>query len=275
MVVPKIPLPVGYAGCRWLAGLLYRFNASGRATIERNLRHILGPQATAAAVAQQARSTFDTIVYNYFDLFQLPHLADETVRRAVTLHGWEHVEAALAPGQGAIMISTHLGNIEMILYRMLLQGVSITIPVERVEPPQLFDYISALRMSKGLKLVPIDGPLLALRRTLKKGGIVGLAGDRDITQTGQVVLFFGHPAHLPDGHVRLAAKTGVPLLVGFSRRNHDHTHSAYFLPPFYLPTGSESEQLQAGMNFIVEEMEKAIRQNPAQWTVTVSIWADD
>ena len=276
IVVPYVPPRLGYAGCRLLAGLLYRLNGAGRANIERNLRRILGPDANEAMVARQSQATFETLAYNYFDLFRLPHLTDESVRQRVTLHGWEHVEAALAQGQGAVMISTHLGNIELILCRMRLQGVPITIPVERLEPPELFDYISALRMSKGLKLVPIDGPLLALRRTLKEGGIVGLAGDRDITQTGQVVSFFGHMAHLPDGHVRLALKTGVPLLAGFGQRHPDQTYSAYFLPPFYLPTeGSESERVQAGLNFIVGEMEKAIRQNPAQWTVTVSIWADD
>jgi KDO2-lipid IV(A) lauroyltransferase len=130
-------------------------------------------------------------------------------------------------------------------------------------------------MSHGLKLIPIDSSLLELVRTLKKGGVAGLAGDRDITQTGQKVNFFGHPAQLPDGHVRLALKTGAPLVVGFSRRNPDHTYQAYFLPAFAPPPeATEEAQLAAGMSFVVAEMEKAIAQNPEQWTVTISIWAD-
>jgi KDO2-lipid IV(A) lauroyltransferase len=144
-----------------------------------------------------------------------------------------------------------------------------------LQPPKLFDYICRLRSSKGLKLIPIDGPLLDLLRTLKKGGVAGLAGDRDITQTGQIVPFFGYPARLPDGHVRLALKTKAPLVVGFSRRNPDHTYHAYFLPPYHPPaTGTDEEQVEAGVKFIVTEFEKAISQNPEQWTMTVSIWAD-
>jgi lauroyl/myristoyl acyltransferase len=158
---------------------------------------------------------------------------------------------------------------------MLLRGLAITIPVERLTPPELFEYVSALRMSKGLRLIPIDGPLLDLIRALKKGRIVGVAGDRDITRTGRLVDFFGYPAQLPDGYLKLALKTGAPLVVGFSRRNPDHTYHAYFLPAFHLPAdGTEEERLAQGMNFIVTEMERAIRQNPEQWTVTVSIWAD-
>jgi KDO2-lipid IV(A) lauroyltransferase len=168
-----------------------------------------------------------------------------------------------------------LGNIEVVLYAMLLRGLAITIPVERINPPELFEYITALRSAKGLKLIPVDGPLLDLVRTLKKGGVAGLAADRDITGAGQVVNFFGYPAHLPDGHVRLALKTGAPLIVGFSRRNPDHTYQATFLPPFYPPADkAEEEQIAAGVKFVLAEMEKAIRQNPEQWVMTVSIWAD-
>lgn len=275
MVAPTIPPKVGYGLCRIGGGLLYQLNKSARHNIGRNLRYILGPQTSEAEIRRRTRATFNHILYNYFDLFRLPHLDGPTVSRLVTIDGWENIEAGLVNGRGLIMTSTHLGNIEIVLYEMLRRGLPITIPVERVEPPELFDYISALRMSKGLKLVPIDGTLLELARTLRRGGVAGLAGDRDITGTGQVVPFFGQPAHLPDGHVRLALKTGVPLVIGFSRRNPDHSHTAYFLPPFYVPaTGTKEERITAGLNVIVSEMEKGIRQVPEQWTLTVSIWAD-
>lgn len=260
--------------CHWLGGILYQGYKPGRTTIQRNLRHIMGPQASQAEINRRARATFRYILYNYFDLFRLPALDRSAVERLVTVRGWEHVEAALAQGRGLVMASAHLGNIEMILYAMLVRGLAITIPVERLEPPELFEYISALRRSHGLKLIPVDGSLLELIRTLKKGGVAGLAADRDITGTGQVANFFGYPAHLPDGHVRLALKTGTPLVVGFSRRNPDHTFQAYFLPAFNPPEGTEAERTAAGRQFVISEMEKAISQNPEQWSITVSIWAD-
>jgi lauroyl/myristoyl acyltransferase len=275
VLVPKIPPAIGYALCRLLGGIVYQFYKPGRITIQANLGRIMGPQPDQAEINRRARATFNYIFYNYFDLFRLPSLDRQAVERLVTVTGWEHVEAALTKGRGIVMVSAHLGNIEVVLYAMLLRGLSITIPVERLEPPELFDYISALRMRKGLKLVPIDRPLLDLIRTLRQGGVAGLAGDRDITGTGRVIDFFGHPAHLPDGHVRLALKTGAPLVVGFSHRNPDHTYQAYFLPAFYPSAeGTEEERMLAGLKFVIAEMEKAISQNPEQWTVTVSIWAD-
>ncbi|MCB0211137.1 MAG: lysophospholipid acyltransferase family protein [Anaerolineae bacterium] len=274
-IVPKIPPALGYTLCRWAGGLAYRFNRSTRLTISLNLRRILGPQIAEGEIQRRARLTFDTLLYNYFDLFRLPRLDDDAVRRLVTVNGWDNVEAALAEGKGIVMTSAHLGNIEVVLYAMLLRGLAITIPVERIEPPEIFGYITALRTSKGLKLIPIDGPLIDLIRTLKKKGVAGLAGDRDITGTGQIVDFFGYPAHLPDGHIRLALRTGAPLVVGFSYRRPDQSYQATFLPPYHPPaSGSEEERIAAGMKFIVAEMEKAIAQAPEQWTVTVPIWAE-
>lgn len=275
-IAPQILPALGYRLCRLIGAVLYQLNRPGRANIQRNLRYILGSTCPEAEIQRRSRLAFNYILYNYFDLFRLPRLDDEAVMRLVAIDGWENVEAALAGGHGLIMVSTHLGNIEVVIYEMLRRGLTITIPVERVKPPELFDYITKLRMSRGLKLVPIDGPLLELIRTLKKGGVVGLAADRDITQTGQIVEFFGRPARLPDGHLRLALKTGAPLVIGFSRRLADQTYYAYFLPSFSLPAGeTEAARLAAGMRLIIAEMERAITQDPEQWSVTVSIWAED
>ena len=275
IIVPGISPTFGYALCRLLGGVLYSFPSQSRKNIQLNLQRVLGSQATPAEIKRYSRLTFNYILYNYFDLFRLPHLDDATVNQSVTVIGWENIEAALAQGRGIVMTSAHLGNIEILLYAMLMRGLAITIPVERLHPPELFKYVSDLRSSKGLKLIPVDGPLLDLVRTLKKGGVAGLAADRDITGSGQTVKFFGYPARLPDGHVRLALKTGAPLVVGFSRRNPNHTYHAFFLPPFNPPAAAtEEEQITAGVNFILAEMEKAIRQTPEQWVMTVSIWAE-
>ncbi|RME72901.1 MAG: hypothetical protein D6784_12780 [Chloroflexi bacterium] len=275
VLAPRLPPRMGYAFCRLAGGLVYRLNRTARANVRLNMRRILGPDAPAQVVEAKTRAVFSYLLYNYYDLFRLPALDDQTVNRLTTVTGWENVEAARAEGKGVLMTSAHLGNIEIVLYAMLLRGLAITIPVERISPPDLFDYICRLRTSKGLKLLPVDGPLLPLIRALRHGEVVGIAGDRDVTRSGLVVDFFGYPARLPDGHIRLAVKTGAPLVLGFSRRNPDHTYQAHFLPPYHPPdTGSVEERVQAGLRYVASEIEQAIRQYPEQWTVTVSIWAD-
>jgi lauroyl/myristoyl acyltransferase len=275
MLVPRIPPVIGYPLFSLIGGLTHRFNSSARANVGNNIRHVLGPDAPQAEVDRLTRATFDYVAYNYYDLFRLPTLSSAQVDAMVTIEGWENVEAALSLGKGVVMSSAHFGNIEIVLYAMLMRGVAITIPAERVEPPELYDYLASLRMSKGLKLIPVDGPMLELFRTLRRGGVAGIAGDRIVTEGGTVVEFFGAPARLPDGHVHLALRTGAPLILGFSRRLDRDTFQARFWPHFRIPDeGSDEERLAAGMDYAVRGMEEAIRACPEQWVVTVPMWGD-
>jgi KDO2-lipid IV(A) lauroyltransferase len=275
-VVPRIPPRIGYALFSVAGGAVHRLNATARANVRHNIRHIVGPDASQAQVNRLARATFNYVAYNYYDLFRLPTLSDAQVNAAVQVHGWENVQRALDLGRGVVMTSAHFGNIEIVLYAMLLRGVAITIPAERVEPPELYDYLTALRTSKGLKLIPIDGPMIDLFRTLRRGGVAGIAGDRNVAGEGTVVPFFDAPARLPDGHVRLAMRTGAPLVLGFSRRVLRDRYEARFQPHFEIPeTGSEDERFAAGMAYVVRGLQEAIGAHPEQWAVTVPIWATE
>lgn len=275
-IVPRIPPRVGYSLFSMLGGLVHRLNARARSQVRSNIRHILGDQTSEAEVARLARATFDYIAYNYYDLFRLPTLTERQVNAMVHVTGWENVQEALKLGKGVVMTSAHFGNIEVVLYAMLLRGVSITIPAERVEPPELFEYLTKLRTSKGLKLIPVDGPMIELIRTLRRGGVAGIAGDRNVAGEGCVVTFFGAPARLPDGHVRLALRTGAPLMLGFSRRVQHDRYEATFLPHFLIPNeGTEEERFAAGMSYVVRGLEEAIRKCPEQWAITVPIWIED
>jgi lauroyl/myristoyl acyltransferase len=275
VLVPRIPPTIGYPLFSLFGGLAHRFNGDARANVRDNIRHVLGPDAPKDQVDRLARATFDYVAYNYYDLFRLPALSAAKVEAMVHIEGWENVEAALSLGKGVVMTSAHFGNIEIVLYAMLMRNVAITIPAERVEPPELYDYLTTLRTSKGLKLIPVDGPMLDLFRTLRRGGVAGVAGDRNVTAGGAVVEFFGAPARLPDGHVRLALRSGAPLILGFSRRLGQDAYQAQFRPHFCIPDeGSEDERFAAGMAYVVRGLEEAISAHPEQWVVTVSVWDD-
>jgi KDO2-lipid IV(A) lauroyltransferase len=117
--------------------------------------------------------------------------------------------------------------------------------------------------------------MLELFRTLRRGGVAGVAGDRNITGDGALVKFFGSLTRLPDGHVRLAVRTGAPLILGFSRRLGRDAYEARFWPHFSIPEeGSEEERLAAGMAYVVKGLEEVIRAHPEQWVVTVPMWSD-
>ena len=272
-LVPLVPLRLGYWVVARLGGLFYQLSLEARANVRDNVTHVLGEDASAAEVERVTRETFRYIALNYYDLLRVPALTPAEIERVVRVEGWGNVERALAAGKGLIMVSAHFGNIEIVLHILLFRGISVTIPVERVQPEILFQYICRVRTSKGLRLIPIDGPLLELFRALRRGEIAGLAADRDITRSGLMVDFFGAPARLPDGHVQLALRTGTPIVMGFSQRLPDNTFAARFEPPLELEnTGDRERDIRVGLEKVVAIMERYIARHPEQWAIVVPIW---
>ena len=90
MLVPRIPPTVGYFLCRWIAAFLYQFNTHMRRTVLMNLRRIMGPDPTDAEIKRRGQLTFETILYNYFDLFRLPSLNNDSVDQLVKVDGWKN-----------------------------------------------------------------------------------------------------------------------------------------------------------------------------------------
>jgi len=272
-VLPHLPPRLGYRLAEIGGDLLYASAPAVGRRVCNNLSHILNQEATNRAVKSKARQVLGNLLKNYYDLFRLPRLNLTASAHLVNIDGWEHVEAGLTQGKGLIVASAHLGNIEIVVRIFAMHNLPVTIPVERLYPPRLFDYVCRLRAGSGLRLVPIDGPLLALFRALRRGQVVGLAADRDITASGQIVDFFGAPAQLPDGHVRLALRTGAPLVCAFSERLPDNRFVAHILPPINLCRAKDTEaDVLDGMRQVISAMEQAIAQRPDQWYVTNDVW---
>ncbi len=191
----------------------------------------------------------------------------------IEVHGLEHLEQAHRKDKGVIFISAHFGNIDIVGQTFVLKGYHVTIPAEHVKPEVLFQKIVGVRSAKGIKIIPVDGPLLALVRGLRRNELVGLAADLDVTETGARFPFFDAPARLPDGYARLALKTGAVIAPAFSIRRPDNRFEAYAEPPIELvSTGNFEADVQAGVAQVVKVMEKWIGAHPDQWVFFHRIW---
>jgi lauroyl/myristoyl acyltransferase len=275
-IFPHIPPRWGYPLTTCIGDLAYHLMPGQRACVRDNIRHVLDASATPAQVERTVRQVYHNIAANYYDLFRQPTLSFEEINRLVTLEGWEHVEPLVKRKEGFILTTAHFGGFEIVAQACALQGVFVAVPAEHLRPERLFRYIAGLRMSKGLHVIPIDGPLLELFRVLRRGEIVGLAADRDITNTGLVIDFFGAPGHLPRGYADLALRTGAPIVVGFGYRQPDHSFLTCLEPPLYLEqSGDHERDVRAGVARVVSIMEHHIASHPEQWVLTYPIWRKD
>jgi len=90
--------------------------------------------------------------------------------------------------------------------------------VQRQRNP-LFDAdITENRERLGMVLVERRVALKRCLRTLRNGGIVGIAGDQNIRRGGVFVDFFGRPAATAKGAALFALRTGATLFAGTAKR---------------------------------------------------------
>jgi KDO2-lipid IV(A) lauroyltransferase len=151
--------------------------------------------------------------------------------------------------------------------------------VERLDPPELFDWFVGLREDLGMHVVPL-GPSAGstVLTALKENHIVCLLCDRDLQRTGPAVEFFGERTTLPGGPVTLGLRAGAPVLptaVYFTDRVDGHL--GYVCPP--LPIERGAGRLRAavddGTQALARELETLIRKAPTQWHMFQPNWPSD
>jgi len=268
-----LPPWAGYRLAGWLGWLLYLFSPRLRQTLASNLCHILEPGASKAQIDALVRRACVHIAKGHYDLFRIGRISRQELQSSVQIEGWEHLQQKLTEGRGVIIVSAHLGNVELVMQLLVARGVPTTAPVMHTKPERLFQYTRRLRQSHGLKLIPSDETMIGLFRALKRGEAIGLAADRDTTNSGRVITFFGEPTRLPDGPVRIALRTGAPIVPAFAMRQKDNGVQLWIEPSLELiRTGNLEADIRAGMEMVTRAMERYIGRYPEQWLVATSIW---
>jgi len=274
-VIPLIPAAILDQVATIVGGALSLLPTRTRRQLGINLDHLLATETPAATRRALIRRVFSNAVANYFSLFRLKRLRLTDLEKQLTIHGWSYFANAFAEGRGVILTSTHFGAPDLVAQVLAARGFPVTGPVERLSPPALFDLINNLRQSHGLRLLPVDEPgtLRALLKALKAGEVVGVLADRDVTGSGREVTFCGRPARLPDGHVRLARRTGAPIILAFNVRRPDGHFDVWVEPPLRVATTADPEKdIVEAMRVILTTVERYLRRYPDQWVYFQPVW---
>src|SRR5436305_7050109 len=184
-----------------------------RAMVERHLRRVVGPQLQGAALDRMVRKAFASYGRYWAEALQLPHVTAEELDAGMSWSGVGHLEDAAEAGKGAILAVPHLGGWDFAGAWLCSVGYPLTVVVEPLQPPEMFEWFADFRRSLGMEVVPL-GPEAgrAVMRALRENRFACLLSDRDIGGGGVEVEFFGERTTLPAGPVTLALRTGAPLL---------------------------------------------------------------
>lgn len=276
-VARLVPLPLAY----WLADrcgdLAYLLLKTYRRNVQHNVALALGPGADAQEVRHVARRVFRNSARNFIDLLRVPHLSPDELIRSIQVcpESWAEFERLAASGQGAVIVTAHLGAFDYVGQLLSARGYRFTSLTTRTVPELLDAAVNYLRTSRGLRIErATPGGIRRVILALRRGELVGFAADRDFFQNGWPVIFFGKETTLPPGPVRLARSAGVPILAAFTRRLK-RGYQLLIEPPFYIErTDDTARDLRSGLQRLVELFERHIREAPDQWVIFQRVWPE-
>jgi KDO2-lipid IV(A) lauroyltransferase len=260
----------------WAAGILCRLEPAVYRTVRSNLSQVLGIDGRSPSVGRAAREVLYTAIRGYFDLFRalrlpldemsaLVDISEKT--KAIARSLWNHEG-------GAVIVFPHLSSFDLGGHAMapyMPEVQLITLP----DPPPGFKLLNESRHRAGVSVTPLSSPALRQAiRLLRRGGVVALGGDRPVSDLDEPVDFFGRPARVPSGHVRLALKTGALVAVGYCVLSPEtQRYSVHLEPPMeMIRTGNRDEEVQVNLRRILDILEGIIGRWPEQWQMLEPVW---
>jgi KDO2-lipid IV(A) lauroyltransferase len=271
-----LPAPLLYLLARAIGWLASYVPAPPRTRLERNLAVVLGTCPNDPRVRRLVHRVYQTHAVNYADLLRGPRFSREqaAARFRQAGDGWRPFWDALAAGHGLVLVTAHFGRFELLSHYLEHLGVPITLAVERLQPPALFDLLCRLRQRESLELVPHDTALRPLLRALARGRVAGFLADWDPSGHGVEVEFFGRPAPLPAGPAFIARRAGVPLFIGFAVPADDGPyHWGVMEPPIIVERTADADaDVRQATQAMARTFERYIGRYPDQWVMFHQIW---
>ncbi|MER6399214.1 phosphatidylinositol mannoside acyltransferase [Kitasatospora sp. NPDC059973] len=277
-VLRHLPEPVARGLFDRIADFAWRRRGKRVLQLEANLRRVR-PGLDEAGLRELSRAGMRSYMRYWMESFRLPVWSRQRVARDVQVAGFEQLREAMESGRGAVVALPHMGNWDLAGAWVALEGYPFTTVAERLKPEKLFDRFVAFRESLGMEVLALTGGGVnvvgTLARRLREGKLVCLVGDRDLSEAGIEVSFFGEATRMPAGPAALCQRTGAALLPvslwydGPLLRARIHPE---IVPP---PEGDRKEKTQAMVQAMADVWEQGIREHPEDWHMLQRFWLAD
>lgn len=260
----------------WGGRIAYKRAAGKRKTVESNLGRVIGK---GPELDETVKAAFGSYAEYWLETFRLGRYSHDELLTMVEPVGdsLEIIEEAVASGEGALVITPHLGFYDIGVAWVGAKGWNFTTVAEVLRPKALFEWFAQIRRRHGLTVLPArNGKSIRVRlgEILDAGGVVALVSDRDLGRRGIWVEFFGERTTFPASPTLLLVQKKVPLIAGSITRSGKGFRLQLERVPYKL-TGDEQADITAVAQVTANALEKLIRAAPEQWHLFSTNWPSD
>lgn len=242
-----------------------------------NYGQVLGLPTDHPLTKRTARRAFGNYAKLVVDFILMDSLSPRAIRELVRAEGVENLDRALAQGRGAIAVTAHVSNWDILAAAAAVRGYVVNAVTEELPGSRLNQVVIRSRERIGMRMIPLasSGAVRAIMKALARNEVVALASDLYRGEHGVRVTFFGRPLSFPAGPAAIALKTGAPLVPVWVRREPDNRYVAEVEAPLEVSrAGDHARDVQLTTERMAQFFERIIRRTPDQWFVFLPMWRD-
>ena len=263
-----MPEKIANAFFNRIAELAYRRNKKRVQRLRENYRQVR-PKASHDEIESMVKSGLISAMRYWCDTFRISDWDKKRIIETVTCSNEELLLTGAASGKGVIVALPHAGNWDHAGLYFCMKGITVHTVAEHLKPEKLFMKFLEHREKMGMKVFDIDGSVIQeLEEILRRGGLVALVADRDLSKSGITVDFFDSFAKMPAGPALLALRTGASLITAFVAYTKTGIH-INFSGPFNLDSAesgkSESGKVIALTQKLADQFSRDITRDPTSW----------
>jgi KDO2-lipid IV(A) lauroyltransferase len=257
--------------CGRILGVMLSIVFPYRKDVARSNLRLAFPDYSSKQRRDILRRTYQHFGVMLVDFFRIPSMTQDELVSIIEFND-DQIRKVMKGGQGALIMSAHIGNWELIVPMLVKNGYPLVpIMVSQRGPGGLF--IKSIRDSIGSQWISKKASARTMLRLLREGKFLGLAGDQDSRKSGIWVTFFGQPASRPRGGAVFAIQSGAPMLAGWCILMDDNHYQLNYTP---IPTENLSidreEATQELIQRYISALEAVIRQYPNQYFWFHRMW---
>jgi Kdo2-lipid IVA lauroyltransferase/acyltransferase len=267
-ILQMFPLDANLRTARWMGWIWFRIMPRHRDRAREHLRAAYGGAMSHREMDRVALQSMQQMTMMAMESLFTPRLVNEwTWPRYIRLRGLDQAADVLLSRRGAIMLTGHYGNWELLGFVLAALGFPLTAVMRPLDNPYLNEFLLGVRARRGLQLLYKKGATQSAGEILSSGGILGFIADQNAGHKGEFVDFFGRPASTYKSIALLAMEYEVPILVGYARRLSDHFDYEVGVNRIIRP--DEWRGRPDDMHWITQEystaIERFVRQAPEQY----------
>jgi len=186
------------------------------------------PEKSQKEIHKIARRTYQNFGQNIIEFMREPKASPEILTKRVKFVNQELLENAIKNGKGAILLSGHFGNWEIMAAAISALGYPM-LAIAREQRNTLINHIiNDYRAAVNIGTIQLGMALRGVLKALRGNNFIAMLGDQDAHDEGVFVNFLGKPSATARGPALFTIKTGAPLIFAACVRQKDGNHIAYF-----------------------------------------------